>query len=235
MGKVPLAALPAVAITSYWIDTFEVTEAEFKRFMDQGGYEKPQYWKYEFRKDGRVLSWADAMKLFVDKTNRPGPATWIQGEYPKVEEDYPVTGVSWFEAEAYAEFAGKSLPTIYHWTAAACPTDSSSLIPAGNFGGKGPSPVGAYRGMSWCGAYDMAGNVKEWCSNAATAWANRWPGLSCGFFLPHFDPVGGSQSASCIATPDPSNHRAVIAPKIKPPTCARYATPPVCTCATSPA
>ena len=168
-GIAGFEALPAVPVASYWIDKFEVTNAEFKRFMDQGGYETRQYWKHEFRNDRRVLSWADAMKLFVDKTNRPGPATWIQGEYPKGDDDYPVMGVSWFEAEAYAEFVGKSLPTIYHWTAAASPTDSSSLIPASNFGGKGPSPVGAYHGMSWCGAYDMAGNVKEWCSNTATA------------------------------------------------------------------
>lgn len=168
-GIAGFEALPAVPVASYWIDRFEVTNAEFKSFVDQGGYEKRQYWKYEFRKDGRVLSWADAMKLFVDKTNKPGPATWIQGEYPKDEEKYPVMGVSWFEAEAYAEFAGKSLPTIYHWTAAASPTDSSSLIPASNFSGKGPAPVGAHRGMSWCGAYDMAGNVKEWCSNPATS------------------------------------------------------------------
>jgi len=168
-GIAGFEALPAVPVATYWIDKFEVTNAEFKRFVDQGGYEKQGYWKHEFRKDGRVLPWADAMKLFVDKTNRPGPSTWIQGEYPRGEAEYPVMGVSWFEAEAYAEFVGKSLPTIYHWTAAASPTDSSSLIPASNFSGKGPSPVGAYHGMSWCGAYDMAGNVKEWCSNEATS------------------------------------------------------------------
>jgi serine/threonine protein kinase len=58
-------ALPAVPVTSFWIDRFEVTNAEFKRFVEQGGYEKRQYWKYEFRKDKRVLAWDDAMKLFV--------------------------------------------------------------------------------------------------------------------------------------------------------------------------
>jgi eukaryotic-like serine/threonine-protein kinase len=168
-GIAGFEALPAVRVATYWIDKFEVTNAEFKRFVGQGGYEKQKYWKHEFRKDGRVLPWAEGMKLFVDKTNRPGPSAWIQGEYPQGEDEYPVRGVSWFEAEAYAEFVGKSLPTIYHWTAAASPTDSSSLIPASNFGGKGPSPVGAYRGMSWCGAYDMAGNVKEWCANEATS------------------------------------------------------------------
>jgi serine/threonine protein kinase/formylglycine-generating enzyme required for sulfatase activity/dienelactone hydrolase len=168
-GTAGFEALPTVRVGKYWIDKFEVTNREFKRFVDQGGYKKQEYWKHEFRKDGRVLPWADAMRLFVDETNRPGPSTWIQGEYPQGEGEYPVTGVSWFEAEAYAEFVGKSLPTIYHWVAAASPMDSSSLIPASNFSGKGPSPVGAYHGMSWCGAYDMAGNAKEWCANEATS------------------------------------------------------------------
>jgi serine/threonine protein kinase/cephalosporin-C deacetylase-like acetyl esterase len=166
-GIAGFQALPAVRVGKYWIDKFEVTNREFKRFVDQGGYKKQEYWKHEFRNDGHVLPWAGAMKLFVDKTNRPGPSTWIQGEYPQGEGEYPVTGVSWFEAEAYADFVGKSLPTIYHWAAAASPTDSPSLIPASNFSGKGPSPVGTYHGMSWCGAYDMAGNVKEWCANEA--------------------------------------------------------------------
>ena len=169
VGIAGFQALPTVRLGKYWIDKFEVTNREFKRFVDQGGYNKQQYWKHEFRQDGRVLPWAGAMKLFVDKTNRPGPSTWIQGEYPQGEGEYPVTGVSWFEAEAYADFVGKSLPTVYHWAAAASPTDSASLIPASNFSGKGPSPAGAYHGMSWCGAYDMAGNVKEWCTNEATS------------------------------------------------------------------
>jgi serine/threonine protein kinase/formylglycine-generating enzyme required for sulfatase activity/dienelactone hydrolase len=168
-GIAGFEALPPVNVGNYWIDKFEVTNREFQRFVDQGGYKKREYWKHEFRRDGRALPWADAMKLFVDKTNRPGPSAWIRGEYPQGKGEYPVTGVSWFEAEAYAEFAGKSLPTIYHWVAAAFPTYSSSLIPASNFSGKGPSPVGAYHGMSWSGAYDMAGNAKEWCANEATA------------------------------------------------------------------
>ena len=55
--------LPAVPFSNYWIDKFEVTNAEFKRFLDQGGYKKQEYWKHEFRKDGHALSWAEAMKL----------------------------------------------------------------------------------------------------------------------------------------------------------------------------
>jgi serine/threonine protein kinase/dienelactone hydrolase len=161
--------LPAVLLQDYWIDRYEATNQEFKEFLDQGGYEKQGYWKHVFLKDGHTLSWAEAIALFRDTTGRPGPATWVQGEYPPGQEDFPVTGVSWYEAAAYAEFAGKVLPTMYHWNAAASPGDSASIIPPSNFSGLGPARVGKYRGMSWCGAYDMAGNVKEWCWNEAIA------------------------------------------------------------------
>jgi eukaryotic-like serine/threonine-protein kinase len=162
-------SLPAVPLDDYWIDKYEVTNAAFKKFVEHGGYQNQEYWKFKFRKDGRTLSWEEAMTLFRDRTGRPGPATWVQGEYPRGEEDFPVSGVSWFEAAAYAEFARKSLPTIYHWTKAASPQDAGSILPASNFSGTGPARVGSYRGMSSSGAYDMAGNVKEWCSNEASS------------------------------------------------------------------
>ena len=162
-----LEELPPIPLQDYWIDKYEVTNKQFKRFLDQGGYHQPQYWKQEFLKDGRPLSWEQAMVLFRDKTGRPGPADWVAGEYPSGQDDFPVTGVSWFEAAAYAEFAGKQLPTIYHWAVAAGPGNGPSIIPFSNFSGRGPARVGAYRGMSDSGAYDMAGNVKEWCLNEA--------------------------------------------------------------------
>jgi eukaryotic-like serine/threonine-protein kinase len=167
-GLPSFETFPAVPLSNFWVDKLEVTNAEFKRFVDQGGYQKQEFWKHEFLKDGQALSWADAMKLFQDETGRPGPASWIQGEYPPGQADFPVTGVSWFEAAAYAEFAGKSIPTVYHWIAAASPTDGASVIPASNFSGVGPAAVGTYRGMSWSGALDMAGNVKEWVLNEAS-------------------------------------------------------------------
>jgi formylglycine-generating enzyme required for sulfatase activity/tRNA A-37 threonylcarbamoyl transferase component Bud32/dienelactone hydrolase len=164
-GLTGFDGLPAVPLTDFWIDKFEVTNAEYKKFIDQGGYQNKKYWKEGFRKDGSALSWQDAMKIFVDQTGRPGPATWIQGDYPRGQDEYPVAGVSWFEATAYAESVGKSLPTIYHWRIASQPPDSSITIPDSNFSGFGPAPVGKYHGVSWWGAYDMAGNVKEWISN----------------------------------------------------------------------
>ena len=58
------------------------------------------------------------MARFVDQTGRPGPAEWQAGNYPEGQADYPVSGISWYEAAAYAEFAGKSLPTETHWALA---------------------------------------------------------------------------------------------------------------------
>jgi serine/threonine protein kinase/cephalosporin-C deacetylase-like acetyl esterase len=168
-GLSGLETLPTVPLDTYWIDKFEVTNAEFKRFVDQGGYQKQEFWKYEFREGGHLLSWADAMKHFRDSTGRPGPADWVLGAYPAGQDAYPVTGVSWFEVAAYAEFAGKVLPTIYHWRVAASPANGPSMIPASNFAGRGPAKVGTYPGMSWFGVYDTAGNVKEWVLNEASS------------------------------------------------------------------
>jgi dienelactone hydrolase len=88
------------------------------------------------------------------------------GDHPKGREKYPVAGVSWYEAAAYAEFVGKSLPTAYHWTRASQATFNTPLIASGsNFGREGIQPVGSERALSGFGTTDMAGNVKEWCLN----------------------------------------------------------------------
>src|SRR5580698_5744692 len=154
--------MPELALNDYWIDKYEVTNRQFKTFVDQGGYQKREYWRVDFLRDGKHLSWEDAMLEFRDGAGRPGPKDWIQGEYPKGQDDFPVTGISWYEAAAYAEFAGKSLPTIYHWNRAAGPFSAAYSVPLSNFGGSGVLPVGSKPGISPWGGYDMAGNVKEW-------------------------------------------------------------------------
>jgi cephalosporin-C deacetylase-like acetyl esterase len=159
--------MPELALKDYWIDQYEVTNRQFKAFVDQGGYQKREYWKFDFVRDGKRLSWEEAMALFRDAAGRPGPKDWIEGAYPKGQDDYPVIGISWYEAAAYAEFVGKSLPTIYHWNRAAGPFSASLIVPASNFGGSGVLPVGSKQDMSPWGNYDMAGNVKEWISTEA--------------------------------------------------------------------
>ena len=115
-----------------------------------------------------MLSWAEAMQGFVDRTGRPGPATWEAGDFPEGRADFPVGGVSWYEAAAFAEFAGKSLPTLEHWWAAAGrPRGSADLIALSNFRGQGPVAADSTDATTAFGAVDMAGNLREWCWNAS--------------------------------------------------------------------
>jgi eukaryotic-like serine/threonine-protein kinase len=74
--------------------------------------------------------------------------------------------VSWYEAAAYARFAQKSLPTVYHWYRAAGSGLFSDILAFSNFKGRGAAAAGANDGLSPFGSYDMAGNVKEWAQNA---------------------------------------------------------------------
>ena len=155
-------------VPEFLVDRLEVTNRQFKVFVDAGGYRDRRYWKHEFIRDGRVLSWAQAMQGFVDRTGRPGPATWEAGAFPEGKADFPVGGVSWYEAAAFAEFAGKSLPTLEHWwTAAGQPRGSADLIALSNFRGQGPVAAGSTDAMTAFGAVDMAGNLREWCWNAS--------------------------------------------------------------------
>jgi eukaryotic-like serine/threonine-protein kinase len=170
MSRVRFAGLehvPEVRLPDYWIDRHEVTNRAFKRFVDDHGYRRPELWREPFLKDGQELTFATAMQHFRDATGRPGPATWEMGAYIAGTDDYPVAGVSWYEAAAYARWAGKSLPTLYHWSRAADPYLSADVVPVSNFSGKSLLPAGAAAGITRGGTIDMAGNVKEWCLTAA--------------------------------------------------------------------
>jgi formylglycine-generating enzyme required for sulfatase activity/dienelactone hydrolase len=171
-------------ISDFLIDKYEVTNKQFKEFVDKGGYQNKTFWKHPFIRNGRTLGWEDAMALLVDKSGRNGPSTWEGGDYLKGEDNYPVGGISWYEAAAYAEFAGKSLPTYYHWRRAA-DLDYRLILPRmiltgdgvwgisfvilkSNFSAKNPAMVGSFSGMTGYGTCDMAGNVREWVFNEST-------------------------------------------------------------------
>lgn len=149
----------------FFIDKTEVTNSEYQEFVAAGAYASPQYWTQPFLMNGEEIPYEEAMTQFVDLTGQPGPAGWQIGRFNPGEENLPVSGVSWYEAVAYAEFRSKSLPTIHHWTAAAGPNFASEIVPKSNFGTEGPIQVGQTEGSSRWGALDMAGNVREWLWN----------------------------------------------------------------------
>ena len=151
----------------FFLDRFEVTNAKFKEFVDGGGYSDPKYWHQPFRQNRSELSFDQAMANFLDATGMTAPASWQLGVYPNGQGEFPVSGVSWFEAAAYCESVGKALPTVPHWRRAAGFGLNTTILLHSNFAGAGPAPVGLNAGISPFGAYDMAGNVKEWVWNEA--------------------------------------------------------------------
>ena len=157
---------PAEKLPDFWIDQLEVTNAQYKKFVDAGGYKDPKYWTVAFRDGDRVLSFEEAMGRFRDATGRSGPATWEVGTFPDGQADHPVAGISWFEAAAFAAFAGKSLPSVYHWSYAAGVGEFySDILQLSNFNGKNTVKAGEQQGVGPWGTLDTAGNVKEWVAN----------------------------------------------------------------------
>jgi eukaryotic-like serine/threonine-protein kinase len=183
-----------VRLTDFFIDKYEVTNREFKEFISAGGYLKQQFWTQPFVKDGRSIPFAEGIRILVDRTGLPGPRTWSNQMFADGKADHPVTDITWYEANAYAAFRGKQLPTIFQWEKAA---RNGVVAPAGvvtmpwgvfypgdplegraNFGtGTMPAQSAEY-GMSVFGVYNAAGNVAEWTlndsSNGLLATGGAW-------------------------------------------------------------
>ncbi len=158
--------LPDYYIGSFWMDIYEVTNKDYKMFLDAGGYEDSGYWDNPFIEGIDTIAFADAMKRFIDKTGWIGPANWELSEFPEGAGNLPVTGISWYEAAAYAKFAKKSLPTIFHWIYVSEMSAAPEIVKFGNFNKKGPVEKRTYNSMTRFGTYDLPGNVSEWVYNA---------------------------------------------------------------------
>jgi len=156
-------------LDEFWIKKTPVTNAEFKRFIEAGGYANPNYWQ-----EAAVAGcWKDGKYVDYDGP-RAQPYFWNDAKWN--QPDHPVVGVTWWEALAYARWAGVRLPTEAQWEKAARGTDGRAY-PWGDAwdparANTEESGIGqttlvtryAETGASPYGVVDMAGNVWEWCS-----------------------------------------------------------------------
>ena len=143
-GRIAVGVAKPLVLPDYWIDKFEVTNKDFKRFVDAGGYRDRKHWKQPFRDGTRLLEFEQVMGKFKDSTGQPDPRRPELGSYQQGHEDFPVGGISWFEAAAYAEFAGKSLLTFYHWfNASGVDEIFSDMLLLSHFDAKGAASGGA--------------------------------------------------------------------------------------------
>jgi formylglycine-generating enzyme required for sulfatase activity len=160
-----------------------VANDEFARFVSAGGYVNAAFWPDTMVVDGKTVARADALRKFADRTNLPAPRFWSGGTFPEGKGRHPVVGVSWYEASAYARWAGKRLPVQAEWRRAAMDTtadgfpwgrDAKTAEARANFSQVGTRVVGSFpAGVSPFGCYDMAGNVREWLGDAQSASARR--------------------------------------------------------------
>ena len=139
---VPMYLVPGsdpvdIVFRDFWIDRYEVTNRRFKAFVDAGGYQRREFWRHDVRQgwQGADLGGRDGDRSAMPRAGRD-PRPGRSARIPDGQDDYPVTGVSWYEAAAYARFAGKSLPTLPHFLAVAGVQFASRLMPLANLAGK---------------------------------------------------------------------------------------------------
>ncbi len=169
-----------IDVDGFYLDRYCVTNRQYKRFLDAGGYEQLALW------DEAV--WP-AMLQFVDQGGNPGPRGWESGCYQNGKDDHPVVGICWYEASAYARWVGKRLPSDPEWVkAAAWPVlaENGKILqrkfPWGdamdrsivNLWGCGPGeviPVSCHPESACVGGpYQLIGNVWEWTSTNFGVW-----------------------------------------------------------------
>jgi formylglycine-generating enzyme required for sulfatase activity len=169
----------SVTLSGYYIGKYEVTRGEYMQFMSAGGYSAPSYWStagwsWKVSNSRTQPDWWAAAQDWASLVGQP-PQPFTQ------TDNHPVVGVSYYEAEAFCNWAGGHLPTDAQWERAARWTgthanvyswgDSWDMQQCNNWEDTlcpryQTVPVGSYlSGISPSGCHDMAGNVYEWCKD----------------------------------------------------------------------
>ena len=175
----------AVDVAPFWMDAHPVTNQDYLVFIGAGGYQTPEYWSeagWRWRSETGATApkyWLYAGDTWTTRSmDRRGP----------VQPWHPVSHVCWYEAEAFARFAGKRLPTEIEWEAAASWDPASGTKRAFPWGDApadrtlanvdqlsfGTAPIGSYaRNVSPIGCHGMIGDVWEWTASDF----GPWPGF----------------------------------------------------------
>jgi iron(II)-dependent oxidoreductase len=172
--------LPAhvVNLPAFKIDKLLTTNEEYAHFINEGGYERREWWSAEGLKWREKENWTRPLYWSGDGREWRVRCMFDEAVW---QPSHPVTGVSWYEAEAYARFAQKRLPTEAEWEKAASWDaqanrkrryawgDAEPTRALSNFHERrwGTTPVGSFpQGASGYGVLDMTGNVWEWTSES---------------------------------------------------------------------
>lgn len=184
-----------VDVPTFRIGRVPVTNGEWRDFIDDGGYRDARWWSER--------GWAhrQAAELVAPLFWGPDSTRTRFGHVEQVPDDEPVQHITYFEAEAYAAWAGARLPTEQEWEKA-CAWDpaagrrrrfpwgaSEPTAALANLGGNAlrPAPVGAYpEGASAYGAEQMLGDVWEWTSSEIRPWPGFTPMLYEQYTAPFF-------------------------------------------------
>ena len=157
-----------INISPFSISKYEVSNEQYQKFVDDGGYDNPKYWDFPMNIGGIIHDFNSTTKKFVGKYGKSGPANWSYGKYPNGLENHPVTGINWFEARAYANYMGLDIPNVFQWLYASGAGVSgiydAKVLNNSNFNSNQMRDVFDQRGSNE-EINNIAGNVKEWLTN----------------------------------------------------------------------
>ncbi len=179
-----------IYLNDYKIDKFPITNGQYLKFIEDGGYETYKYWLSDGWEKVKENKWKAPM--YWEKIDGQWHIRNFLG-IEKINPNKPVCHVSYYEAEAYCKWAGKRLPTEAEWEKAACWDESKQEKAVYPWGNKQPSKencnllesnywgcteIGTYpNGASPSGCQQMIGDVWEWTSSEFTG----YPGFKSGF------------------------------------------------------